>query len=48
MGQLVKVMANSPKDGEPPIVVIEDTSHYLSQDELLIDDMKSYPGPLVK
>ncbi|KAK3087524.1 hypothetical protein FSP39_007014 [Pinctada imbricata] len=46
-GQLVKVLPNRPADGEPATVEIHDISQVL-QDNLETDELKSFPGPLVR
>ena len=46
-GQLVKVMPNRPSEGEPATVEIHDLSEML-QDNPETDELKSFPGPLVR
>ena len=46
-GQLVKVLPNSPADGQPAHVEILDMSQILV-DQQEMEKLKSFPGPLVK
>ena len=46
-GQLVKVLPNQPSDGQPALVVIQELVDVFG-DERTLDDIISFPGPLVK
>ena len=47
-GQLVQVMPNAPKEGQPAVVVIQDGQQFLGCDDTQIEAFNAFPGPLVR